>query len=142
MGERDLAVGVERRPGEGPASPRPASGPTSHQLAFWPDQPQPVTTDDGWAVYRMALTKDGRLRALVDIPVSTVAVLGLPPEHVRRVIGSVAARQLTRLAARGRLPADPPLMPLRLVGLDPHVARQLDQGQLDLEPAAGWTVVA
>ncbi len=140
MGERDLAVGVERRPGERTVSSRP--GPAAHQLVFWPDRPQPVTADDEWAVYRMALSLGGQLRALVDIPVSAVAVLGVPAEHARRVIGSIAARQLTRLAARGRLPAEPPLMPLRLVGLDPHVARLLDQGQLDLEPSGGWTVLA
>lgn len=138
MGEQDLAVGVARRPDESTAPARSSA----HQLAFWPDHPQPVTTDDGWVVYRMALARDGVLRALVDIPLSAGTVLDQPAEHVRRVIGSVAARQLTRLAARGRLPASAPLMPLRLVGLDPHVARLLDQGQLDLERSAGWTVVA
>jgi hypothetical protein len=136
MGEQDLAVGVEQRPGT--VCP-PA---VAHTLGYWPDQPQPVATEDGWVVYRMALRCGGVLRALVDIPLSAVTVLGQPADHVRRVIGSVAARQLTRLAARGRLPAQAPLMPLRLVGLDPHVARLLGQGQLDLDPLDGWTVVA
>lgn len=152
MGEQDLVLGVDRRPGEPTPAIAPSCGPVpaspvlpppvAHRLAFWPAHPQPVSTDDGWIVYRMALSCDERLRALVDIPLAADTIRGLPPEHVRRVIGSVAARQLTRLAARGRLPAEPPLMPLRLVGLDPHVARLLGQGQLDLEPADTWAVQA
>lgn len=130
MGEQDLAVGVVRRPDEPPVC----------TLRFWPDHPQPVAHEDGRVVFRLGLEVDGELRALVDIPLSAVVVAGHSADHVRRVVGSVAARQLGRLAARGRLPAQAPLMPLRLVGLDPHVLRLVDQGQLDLEPDGCWIV--
>lgn len=145
MGEQDLVLGVERRPEEPtpPIAPAPVAPPAvAYRLAYWPEHPQPVATDDGWIVYRMALARDERLRALVDIPLAEATLRGQCPDQVRRVVGSVAARQLTRLAARGRLPAEPPLMPLRLVGLDPHVTRLLVQAQLDLEPAEPWTVLA
>jgi len=130
VGKQELAEGVERRPDE----------PSVCTLRFWPDQPQPQGREEGRVVYRMALEREGEVRALVDIPLSSLSVAGHPDQHVRRVIGSGAARQLSRLAARGRLPSQPALMPLRLVGLDPHVVRLMGQGQLDLDPADAWTV--
>ena len=123
-------MGVVQRPDEPPVC----------TLRFWPEHPQPVAQEDGRVVFRMGLEVGGELRALVDIPLTATVVAGRTDDHVRRVIGSVAARQLGRLAARGRLPAQAPLMPLRLVGLDPHVLRLVDQGQLDLEPDGLWIV--
>jgi hypothetical protein len=132
MGERNTAVGVQARPGD----------PSRYTLRFDPDRAQPTasSTEDR-VVFHLSLEQDGEARARVDIPLTAAVVAGHDAVQLRLVVGTLAARQLGRLAARGRLLVDSPLMPLRLVGLDPHVMRLLHQPQLPMDSEGAWVVL-
>jgi len=132
MGERNAAVGVQARPDD----------PARYTLRFNPDRAQPTASPaEDRVVFHLTLEQDGNVRARVDIPLMAAVVAGHDAVQLCLVVGTLAARQLGRLATRGRLLVDSPLMPLRLVGLDPHVVRLLHQPQLPMDAEGAWVVL-
>lgn len=132
MGERNTAIGVQARTGE----------PEPYVLRFRDDAPQPLPADaSGHVLYRLVLELGDTVRARVDIPLQAGLLAEHDTDKIRTAVGTLAARQLSRLAVRDRLPTTTPLLPLRLVGLDPHVVRLLAQPRLPLHDDDSWVVL-